>query len=116
MEAHLGVLRRAPGGELTVCTHLTLEAGVSGSGLGSDGWFHLGQTVVYFDHPQHAAAEHAVCIDFRGSAAHSDPSERVAVELDATSARRLAETILSVLDHPEARPYMPPDLPEAATA
>jgi hypothetical protein len=39
--------------------------------------------------------EPAVCIDLRADA--SDPSERVSVELDESSARRLAETILSAL-------------------
>jgi hypothetical protein len=55
--------------------------------------------VVYFDHPQDAPVDHALCLDLRGPDA--DPSSRVSVELDAESARRLAETILSVLDSPE---------------
>jgi hypothetical protein len=39
--------------------------------------------------------EHALCIDFR--AGSGDPSERIAVELDMTSARELAYSILGAL-------------------
>jgi hypothetical protein len=53
---------------------------------------------VYFDHPQDAPLDHALCIDVWGA------GERVAVELDAASARRLAEAILATLDHDEVRP------------
>ena len=52
---------------------------------------------MYFDHPQDAPLDHALCIDVWGG------SERVAVELDAASARRLAETILDTLDHYEVK-------------
>jgi hypothetical protein len=84
-----------------MCTYLTNTTAVSGSGLagGGDEWFRVERAVVYFDHPQDAPVEHALCIDL-GPAA--DPTRRVAVELDAPSARRLAETILATLDHPEA--------------
>lgn len=81
-----------------MCTYLTNHTSVEGSGLAADGWFRVDRAVVYFDHPQDAPAEHALCIDV-GSAA--DPERRVSVELDAPSARRLAETILATLDDPE---------------
>ena len=83
-----------------MCTYLTRTTETVGSGLVGNDWIGLGQTVVYFDHPVDAPVDHALCIDFRGAA--GSPSERVAVELDAASARRLAETILEVLDSPEA--------------
>ena len=83
-----------------MCTYLTLTAEVAGSAMGAE-WFALERAVVYFDHPQDAPLEHALCIDLHAGA--GDPSLRVAVELDAASARRLAETIMSVLDAPEAR-------------
>jgi hypothetical protein len=85
-----------------VCTYLTSTAPLAGSALGENGWFALGQAVVYFDHPQEAAAEHALCIDFR-PAGGADPSRRVAVELDAASARTLADQILATLDNDEVR-------------
>jgi hypothetical protein len=85
-----------------VCTYLTSTASLAGSALGENGWFALGQAVVYFDHPQEAAAEHALCIDFR-PAGGADASRRVAVELDAASARTLAAQILATLDNDEVR-------------
>ena len=78
-----------------MCTYQTLTADLAGSGLGPDGWFGLGQAVVYLDHPQDAPVDHALCIDFRSRS--GGPSERVAVELDEDSARRLAEAILEAL-------------------
>lgn len=82
-----------------MCSYLTLTTDVTGSGLRGDEWFDARRAVVYFDHPQEAPLEHALCIDVRGAAAH----ERVSVELDEVSARRLAETILAVLDDAETR-------------
>ncbi|HUQ39007.1 MAG TPA: DUF6295 family protein [Acidimicrobiales bacterium] len=79
---------------------MTNTATVAGSGYGGDDWFAVDRAVVYFDHPQDAPLDHALCIDLRGAGA------RVAVELDAASARRLAETILATLDHDEVRPLL----------
>ena len=82
-----------------MCTYLTSTEKVAGTGLGAKGWFPIEHAVVYFDHPQEAPVEHALCIDFR--AGGDDPSQRVAVELDARSARTLAESILATLAHDE---------------
>jgi hypothetical protein len=79
-----------------MCTYLTENVAVTGSGKGPDGWFGLSEATVYFDHPVHAQAEHTLNIDFinpgRGASA------RVAVELTAESARALAKAIESALD------------------
>ena len=83
-----------------MCTYLTLTTDVAGSARAdADTWFAAQRAVVYFDHPQDAALEHALCVDVVGSS----PDQRVAVELDAASARRLAETILAVLDDAETK-------------
>ncbi len=82
-----------------MCTYVTLDTEVTGSGLRGDDWFEARRAVVYFDHPQDAPLEHALCLDVRGAT----PADRVSVELDEVSARRLAETILAVLDHVETR-------------
>jgi hypothetical protein len=96
-----------------MCTYLTTTSALAGAGLKSDGeWFTLRNAVVYFDHPQEAPVDHALCIDFRGDVdgfggsggsggSAGDASTRVAVELDAASARRLAESILATLDSDE---------------
>ncbi|MEY2433802.1 MAG: hypothetical protein QOC92_3527 [Acidimicrobiaceae bacterium] len=80
-----------------MCTYVTSTVALAGSGYLGDEWFRVERAVVYFDHPQDAPLDHALCIDVWGG------SERVAVELDAASARRLAETILATLEHDEVK-------------
>jgi hypothetical protein len=82
-----------------MCSYLTLATEVAGSGLRADDWFPVDRAAVYYDHPQDALLEHALCIDVHGDR----PDLRVSVELDAASARRLAQTILAVLDDAETR-------------
>ena len=79
-----------------MCTYQTERLAVVGSGKGPDGWFGLSDATVYLDHPAHAPAEHTLNIDFLNPAA--GPGQRVAVELDPGSARRLARAILAMLD------------------
>ncbi len=74
-----------------MCTYLTETVDVAGSGKGAAGWFPLTEATVYFDHPQHAPADHTLNIDFRNPG--QGPSARVAVELTAESARALAAAI-----------------------
>ena len=78
-----------------MCTYLTETLDVEGSGKGTAGWFTLSQATVYFDHPQHAPAEHTLNIDFLNPG--QGPAARVAVELTAASARALAAAIDSAL-------------------
>ena len=83
-----------------MCTYVTTTVDVAGSGYRGDDWFGVDRAVVYFDHPQDAPLDHALCIDVWGG------QERVAIELDAASARRLAEAILETLDHEEVKPLV----------
>jgi len=78
-----------------MCTYLTENVDVEGSGKGTAGWFALSQATVYFDHPQHAQAEHTLNIDFLNP--QDGPAARVAVELTAQSARALAVAIEAAL-------------------
>jgi len=78
-----------------MCTYATERFAVTGSGKGADGWFRLTDTTVYFDHPVHALADHTLNIDF--AAPVLGPAARVAVELDAPSARRLVAAITTAL-------------------
>jgi len=78
-----------------MCTYLTENVDVEGSGKGTAGWFALSEATVYFDHPQHARAEHTLNIDFLNP--RGGPAARVAVELTAQSARALAAAIESAL-------------------
>jgi hypothetical protein len=74
-----------------VCTYLTERAQVTGSGKGPGCWIRVTDATVYFDHPQHAPAEHTLNIDFRDPA--GGPSARVAVELTLASAESLVRAI-----------------------
>ena len=83
-----------------MCTYVTTSAPVSGSAYQGEDWFRVDRAVVYFDHPQDAPLDHALCVDVWGAGG------RVAVELDAASARRLAEAILGILEDEEVRPLV----------
>jgi hypothetical protein len=78
-----------------MCTYQTEKVDLAGSGKGAAGWFPLTEATVYFDHPQHAPADHTLNIDFRNPG--QGPSARVAVELTAESARALAAAIETAL-------------------
>jgi Family of unknown function (DUF6295) len=78
-----------------MCTYHTDRVEVAGAGKGPDGWFPLRLACVYFDHPQHAPAEHTLNIDFLNP--EQGPSARVAVELSEASARALAAAIQAAL-------------------
>jgi hypothetical protein len=77
-----------------MCTYVTAQTEVAGSGKGPAGWFPLSTATAYFDHPVHAQAEHTLNLDFanpeRGAGA------RVAVELSAVSAVELVRAIAQV--------------------
>jgi Family of unknown function (DUF6295) len=79
-----------------MCTYQTVKVDLTGSGKGGTGWFRLSDASVYFDHPVHAMADHTLNIDFINPVL--GPGARVAVELDADSARRLAGAIVEALE------------------
>jgi Family of unknown function (DUF6295) len=79
-----------------MCNYHTERVQAAGSAKGPAGWFPLRLATVYFDHPQHTAADHTLNIDFLNP--ELGPSTRVAVELTEQSARSLAAAILAALD------------------
>ncbi len=79
-----------------MCTYQTTTLSVRGSGKGAQGWFSASDASVYFDHPVHASADHTLNIDLINPSLGA--GARVAVELDASSARALAEAILDTLE------------------
>jgi hypothetical protein len=87
-----------------MCTMITKQAKVEGSGKGANGWFTVREVNVSYDHPFNAPQEHALNIDFVNEAA--GPGARVAVEITAESARQLVDTILAVLHQAEAGGYV----------
>jgi hypothetical protein len=87
-----------------MCTMIAQQVALEGSGKGPSGWFEVRQATVSYDHPFHAADEHALNIDFVNEAL--GPGARVAVELSAESARSLMQTIAAVLAQAEAGGYL----------
>ena len=79
-----------------MCSYLTFTLPVRTGSAKAAEWFPLTEMNVYFDHPVHAPAEHTLNIDFRNP--ERGPSARVAVELDALSARALAGAIIEATD------------------
>ena len=78
-----------------MCTYLTEQIQVEGSGKGPDGWFAVTGANVYVDHPVHAQFEHTVNIDVVNPA--MGPSARVALELTEEAAVALADAISTAL-------------------
>jgi hypothetical protein len=87
-----------------MCTMIVQQIGIEGSGKGPGGWFAVHQANVSYDHPYHVPLEHALNIDFVDEA--QGPGARIAVELDAESARRLVDAIEAVLARAEAGGYL----------
>ena len=78
-----------------MCTYQTQRIAVSASAKMTRGWTPVTDATIYFDHPVHFPADHALMIDVANPAL--GPDARVALEMDATSARALALTILDAL-------------------
>jgi len=83
-----------------MCTMITTQAKVEGSGKGTTGWFDLREVNVGYDHPYHIRMEHALTIDFVNEA--EGPGARVAVELTPESGRELVKAILTALEKAES--------------
>ncbi|NNN15965.1 MAG: hypothetical protein HKL82_08940 [Acidimicrobiaceae bacterium] len=79
-----------------MCTYSTEKVRISGSAKGASGWFKATEATVYFDHPVHAPLGHSLNVDLMNP--EQGPEFRAAMELDAESARGLAEAILKMLD------------------
>lgn len=79
-----------------MCTYQTEMVTLSASGRTRDGWMPMTDATVYYDHPVHYPAGHALLIDLRNPA--RGPGARIALEMDAESARALARSILRTLD------------------
>ena len=82
-----------------MCTMIAEQVKVNGSGKATSDWFHVDTASVSYDHPYDMPLEYTLNLDF--TAQSSAPSVRVAVELDADSARRLMQLIQDVMKQAE---------------
>lgn len=79
-----------------MCTYQTHVAPIEGSAKGPGGrWFRVTRATVYFDHPVHAMAEHALNVDLADP--EGGPERRIGIELTAEAARELARAITTAL-------------------
>ncbi len=87
-----------------MCTMISEQIAVEGSGKSASGWFTLREAAVSYDHPFNAPFEHALNIDFTNESL--GPGARVAVELSVEAARALVDSILTVLERAEVGGYL----------
>jgi hypothetical protein len=87
-----------------MCTMIAQQVNVTGSGKTGAGWFKVDTASVSYDHPYDMPLEYALNIDF--TSLTGGPGARVAVELDAASARKLVETIQAVLMQAEQGSFL----------
>ena len=80
-----------------MCTNIATRKRVVGSAKIGEGWSAIDEATLGFDHASHLWREHAVRIDFVSTAAN----ERLAVELDLSSARSLAAHLADVISQAE---------------
>ncbi len=83
-----------------MCTMIAKQTIVNGSGKAGAGWFKVELASVSYDHPFDMPLEYTLNLDFTGQG--SEPGKRVAVELDAESARRLMKLMSEVMKQAEA--------------
>jgi len=89
-----------------MCTMIAQQVKITGSGKAGSNWFKVNQASVSYDHPFDMPLEYALNIDLTNQA--GGPGARVAVELDAESARRLVEAIQEVMLQAEAGGFLKP--------
>ncbi len=82
-----------------MCTWITQEAAITGSGKAGQGWFPVTRANVGYDHPFNAPFEHAVLLDFTNPTLGA--SARVAVEMNLASARALVQTLQAAIEAAE---------------
>ena len=87
-----------------MCTMIAQQVTVTGSAKGAADWFTVRRADVSYDHPFNAPFEHALNIDFVDAA--RGPGRRIAVELNAESARELVAAIQAVLDRAQAGDFI----------
>lgn len=78
-----------------MCTMIAMQERITGSGKSGGTWTRVDTISVSYDHPFNMPLEYTLNLDF--TSINGSPDQRVAVELDASSARMLVKTIQQVL-------------------
>jgi hypothetical protein len=86
-----------------MCTMITMQAEINGSGKGSAGWFPVTQANVGYDHATHSQFDHAVLLDFVNPG--MGVGARVAVEMDLASGKALVAQLQAAIAAAEREGY-----------
>jgi hypothetical protein len=78
-----------------MCTNIAVKTHITGSAKSGDGWTHVDEATIGYDHATHLWLEHAVRLDF-WNAARPDAGH-VAIELDLASGRDLLKRLEEVI-------------------
>ncbi len=82
-----------------MCTMIAQQLKINGSGKAGADWLKVDTASVTYDHPYDMPLEYSLNLDFTSQSGL--PGQRVAVELDAASARALIATIQQVIEQAE---------------
>jgi uncharacterized protein DUF6295 len=82
-----------------MCTMISMQTAVSGSGKGSAGWFPISQANVGYDHATHSQFDHALLLDFVNP--NLGVGARVAVEMDIASGKALVAQLQAAIAEAE---------------
>jgi hypothetical protein len=82
-----------------MCTMISMQTAVSGSGKGATGWFPISHANVGFDHATHSQFDHALLLDFVNP--DLGAGARVAVEMDIASGKALVAQLQAAISEAE---------------
>jgi hypothetical protein len=82
-----------------MCTMISMQTLVSGSGKGASGWFPISQANVGYDHATHSQFDHALLLDFVNPGLGA--GARVAVEMDIASGKALVAQMQAAIAEAE---------------
>jgi hypothetical protein len=82
-----------------MCTMISMQTPVSGSGKGTSGWFPISQANVGYDHATHSQLDHALLVDFVNP--QMGIGARVAVEMDIASGKALIAQLQAAIAEAE---------------
>jgi len=83
-----------------MCTMISMQAEMNGSGKGANGWFEISQANVGYDHATHSQLDHALLLDFVNP--NLGVGARVAVEMDLASGKALLAKLQETIAEAEA--------------
>ena len=82
-----------------MCTNISMQTAVSGSGKGAAGWFPISRANVGYDHATHSQFEHALLLDFVNP--ELGVGARIAVEMDIASGKALVAQLQATIAEAE---------------